>query len=362
MPPLNHYITLGRSGLRVSPLCLGAMTFGEEWGFGCDEKTSHQLIDAYLDRGGNFIDTANIYTKGHSEAILGDHFHKSGKRDRVVLATKWLGNMHRGDPNAGGAHRKNLTQSTEESLRRLRTDCIDLMWMHFWDKFTPIEETMRALDDLVKQGKIRYIGFSDTPAWVCAQAQTIAHFRGWAPLIALQIEYSLIERTPEGELVPMAIDLGLGITPWSPLKGGLLSGKYRRGSKNIEDAKRSDWMVKHLENERILTILDALFKVAQRTNRPPAEVALAWNLAMPGITSPIIGARKMDQLESNLRACELELSAEDMAELNEASKPTLPFPCDFLDFTIKTVQSGTTINNRPSEVWDLSPANDAERW
>lgn len=362
MPALDHYVTLGRSGLRVSPLCLGAMTFGEEWGFGCDAATSHQLIDAYLDRGGNFIDTANIYTKGHSEAILGDHFHKSGKRDRVVLATKWFGNMHRGDPNAGGAHRKNLMQSMEESLRRLKIDCIDLMWMHCWDRFTPIEETMRGLDDLVKQGKIRYIGFSDTPAWVCAQAQMIAQFRGWSPLIALQVEYSLIERTPEGELVPMAVELGLGITPWSPLKGGVLSGKYRPGATSVDDAKRSDWMMKQLDDPRVRGIVEALLRVADRLGRPAAEVALAWNLAKPGVVSPIIGARKMDQLESNLRACELVLSDADMAELDAASKPTLPFPHDFLQGAVKTMQSGTTVNGQSSELWEMSPANDDERW
>jgi aryl-alcohol dehydrogenase-like predicted oxidoreductase len=362
MPPLDDYRTLGRSGLRVSPLCLGAMTFGQEWGYGCDAETAHRMLDLYLDHGGNFVDAANIYTKGHSEAILGDYFARTGTRDRVVLATKWVGSLHRGDPNGGGAHRKSLMRSIEDSLRRLRTDCIDLMWMHFWDRFTPIEETLRALDDLVSRGMIRYIGFSDTPAWVCARAQTIADFRGWSPLIGLQIEYSLIERTPEGELIPMARALGLGVTPWSPLKGGLLTGKYRPGQDTAGDATRSDWMLKHLQNPRVCRILEALFAVAERVGRPAAEVALAWVMGRPGVASPIVGARTIEQLRANLRACELTLSEADAAELDQASVPTLPFPCDFLKNTINTVQAGTTINGQPSDVWPLSPAGDQDRW
>src|SRR5271155_4603267 len=226
---LRNYVSLGRSGVRVSPLCLGAMTFGKGWGWGSDVEESKQILDRYIDLGGNFIDTANGYTKGHSEAIIGDHIGRhAARRDRLVIATKFLTNMYRGDPNGGGAGRKSLISACENSLRRLQTDYIDLYWMHFWDPFTPIEETMRALDDLVAAGKVRYIGFSDTPAWKVAQAQMTAKFRGWAPLIALQIEYSLIERTVEGELIPMAQELGLGVTPWSPLKGGILTGKYTR--------------------------------------------------------------------------------------------------------------------------------------
>ena len=222
--PLDHYLTLGRSGLRVSPLCLGAMTFGEDWGWGSPVAESEEIIEAFLDRGGNFIDTANAYTKGHSEAIIGDLLARTaGRRERVVLATKFLSNLYPGDPNGGGAGRKSIVAACEQSLRRLRTDYIDLYWMHCWDQHTPIEETMRALDDLVRAGKVRYIGFSDTPAWKVAQAQTRALFEGWSPLIALQIEYSLIERTVEGELIPMAIELGLGVTPWSPRRGG---GQY----------------------------------------------------------------------------------------------------------------------------------------
>ena len=226
---LDQYVTLGNSGLRVSPFCLGAMTFGDDWGGGSSVADAESIVTKFMERGGNFIDTANAYTKGHSEKIIGDYIHKHGiRRDQLVIATKFFANLFPGDPNGGGASRKSIAAACDESLRRLQTDYIDLYWMHLWDRYTPIEETMRALDDLVTSGKVRYIGFSDTPAWKVAQAQVTANFRGWAPLIALQIEYSLIERTVEGELIPMAAELGLGVTPWSPLRGGVLTGKYTR--------------------------------------------------------------------------------------------------------------------------------------
>jgi aryl-alcohol dehydrogenase-like predicted oxidoreductase len=213
---LNSYLTLGRSGLRVSPFCLGAMTFGEDLGegFGASVMDSEAMLLHYLEQGGNFIDTANIYTSGHSEKIIGDFFRSGkGRRDRAVIATKFFCNLFAGDPNGGGASRKAILAQCDESLRRLQTDYIDLYYVHNWDRFTPIEETMSALDDLVKSGKVRYVGISDAPAWKVAQAQLIAHFRGWSPLIALQIEYSLMQRTVEGELVPMAEELGLGVLP-----------------------------------------------------------------------------------------------------------------------------------------------------
>jgi len=238
---LNDYVTIGKSGLRVSPFCLGAMTFGDDWGWGSSVAESEAIIARFMERGGNFIDTANVYTKGHSEKIIGDFIgNDRSRRDRVVLATKFFGSLYPGDPNGGGAGRKTIVASCEQSLRRLQTDYIDLYWMHCWDRFTPIEETMRALDDLVAAGKVRYIGFSDTPAWKVAQAQTIAAFRGWAPLVALQIEYSLLERTVEGELIPMALELGLGVTPWSPLKSGVLSGKYTRENVATVKADRGE--------------------------------------------------------------------------------------------------------------------------
>ncbi|MBL0927736.1 MAG: aldo/keto reductase [Phycisphaerales bacterium] len=362
---LSDYITLGRSGLRVSPICLGTMTFGTEWGWGSDVPTSNRILETYLEQGGNFIDTANMYTKGHSEKIIGDFFHdQPRKRDRAVIATKFLGGMFRGDPNGGGAHRKSMMTAVEHSLRRLQTDYIDLYWMHFWDPFTPIEETMRGLDDLVSSGKVRYIGFSDTPAWKCAQAQTIAHFRGWAPLIALQIEYSLIERTVEGELVPMALEMGLGITPWSPLKGGVLSGKYSRADAGKPPAagSRGSWVYNVL-TDRNVAIIDACAAVAKEAGATIAEVALAWLARKPGVQSIIIGARTLEQLEANCRSAKVALTEAHMRRLDEVSKPTLNFPYDFVThFVVDTTQNGAKINGRPSNPWNLAPATDAELW
>jgi len=358
--PLDHYVTLGRSGLRVSPLCLGTMTFGEEWGWGSDVETSRRIMDAYLDRGGNFLDTANMYTKGHSEVVIGNHLCKdASKRDRLVIATKFMSAMHPGDPNSGGAGRKSILAACDESLRRLQTDYIDLYWLHFWDHHTPIEETMRALDDLVSSGKIRYIGFSDTPAWKCAEAQTIAQFRDCAPIIALQIEYSLIERTPENELLPMARAMGMGVTPWSPLKGGILTGKYTRDSAPKDT--RYDENSQHL-NERTFGILDAMKSVASDTGASLPQLALAWCQAQEGVDSTIIGARKMDQLEDNLAALDVTLSAEHLRTLDEASEQKPIFPQSFLPGVRDVFQGGTTINGEKSEVWGMAPKNDKERW
>lgn len=360
--PLNHYLTLGRSGLRVSPLCLGAMTFGAEWNWGSDVDDSYRILDAYMEAGGNFIDSANIYTKGHSEKIIGDHVGRHPKkRDRLVIATKFMGNLFPGDPNGGGAHRKGIIAACEESLRRLQTDFIDLYWMHFWDKLTPIDETMRALDDLVRAGKIRYIGFSDTPAWKCAQAQVLSEFKGWSPVVALQIEYSLIERTVEGELIPMARELGMGVTPWSPLKGGILSGKYTRQSKPGEGRALSPWVLNHL-NERVYTLVDSLIAIATERSVTPAQVALSWVNNRPGVVSSIIGARTLEQLRDNVASLEVHLSADQTRRLDELSTPKLNFPHDFLNFVADNVQGGTTINGTPSKVWPLAPQNDAERW
>src|SRR6185436_14772274 len=294
--PLNHYVTLGNSGLRVSPFCLGAMTFGEDWGWGSSVAESESIIARFIERGGNFVDTANVYTKGHSEKIIGDAIGRhAGKRDRLVIATKFFGNLYPGDPNAGGAGRKNIVASCQQSLRRLQTDYIDLYWMHCWDRFTPIEETMRALDDLVTAGHVRYIGLSDTPAWKVSQAQTIATLRGWTPLVALQIEYSLLERTVEGELIPMALEMGLGVTPWSPLKSGVLSGKYTRENAATLKADRGERVTAAL-GEKVYAIIDELAGIAKEAGKAPASVALAWVQARPGVASTIIGARRLDQL------------------------------------------------------------------
>ena len=356
------YRLLGPSGLRVSEVSLGAMTFGEDWGWGSTVADSKQILDRYIDLGGNFIDTANGYTKGHSEAIIGEHIGRHpARRDRLVIATKFLTNMYRGDPNGGGAGRKSLVSACENSLRRLQTDYIDLYWMHFWDRFTPIEETMRTLDDLVAAGKIRYIGFSDTPAWKVAQAQTTAILKGWTPLIALQLEYSLLERTIEGELIPAALELGMGVTPWSPLKGGMLTGKYARESVKTATPGRGAW-VSRAFTEQAFKVLDVLTTVAADAGTTVARAALAWVVERPAIASTIIGARTMEQLEDNLGALEVKLTADQIQALNEVSKPKLGFPNDFLEGVKAFGYNGATIDGQLAPVNPMSPATDAERY
>ena len=361
--PLDHYVTLGRSGLRVSPLCLGAMTFGEDWGWGSSVTESQSILDAFLARGGNFIDTANAYTKGHSEKIIGDHVGRhASKRDRVVIATKFLSNLFRGDPNGGGASRKAIVQQCEHSLRRLQTHYIDLYWMHAYDATTPIDETMRALDDLVRDGKVRYVGFSDTPAWKCTEAQMLARAHGWAPLVALQIEYSLLERTVEADLIPMALEMGMGVTPWSPLKGGVLSGKYTRA--NQPPPGRGTWVANHLK-ERAFVLVDALIAIGKQVHATPAQVAMNWVQNRQGVGgrgSTIFGARTIEQLRDNLGALSIHLLPEHIATLDELSKPILPFPHEFLSYTFDNVQGGATVNGRPSKAWNLAPQSDKERW
>ena len=359
---LTDYVTIGHSGLRVSPFCLGAMTFGEDWGWGSSVAESEAIIARFLERGGNFIDTANVYTKGHSEQIIGALIgHDRGRRDRTVIATKFFGNLYPGDPNGGGAGRKTIVASCEQSLRRLQTDYIDLYWMHCWDRHTPIEETMRALDDLVTAGKVRYIGFSDTPAWKVAQAQTIARFRGWAPLVALQIEYSLLERTVEGELITMALEMGLGVTPWSPLKSGVLSGKYTRANVATVKADRGERVTQNL-GEKVYAIIDELIAIGKELQASPASVALAWVQRRPGVASTIIGARRMEQLEQNLAALDLRLSADQIARLDQLSKPTLGFPMQFMNVASMYSHGGTTVNGEKGTLWPLAPKSDAERY
>jgi aryl-alcohol dehydrogenase-like predicted oxidoreductase len=342
--PLDEYLTLGRSGLRVRPFCLGAMTFGEEWGFGADERTATGILDYYIEHGGNFIDTANLYTKGHSESILGEYLSRDGaRRQRIVLATKFSANMSPGDPNGGGANRKSIIAACEASLRRLRTDYIDLYWQHWEDPFTPVEETMHALECLVDSGKVRYLGFSDTPAWKVTAAQLTALFRGWAPLIALQIEYSLLERTVEGELIPMALAMGLGVTPWGPLRSGVLSGKYSRGNMTAASPGRAPWVTRN-DNEQVFAVLDVLAGLAARRGSTPARVALAWLRSRPGVTAPILGARTLEQLKDNLAALELRLAPEDIVELDRVTKPRFNFPTEFLQAATAQSYAGLTIN------------------
>lgn len=272
---LDRYVTLGRSGLRVSPFCLGAMTFGEDLGWGSSVEESQGIIDRYIELGGNFIDTANFYTKSHSEKIIGDHIGRhSARRDRLVIATKFSGNLYPGDPNAGGSGRKAIVAACDNSLRRLQTDYIDLYWLHNWDVHTPIEETMSALEDLVRAGKVRYLGVSDTPAWKIAQANVMAHFRGWSEFIGLQIEYSLLERSVEQELVPLALEFGLGITPWSPLKSGALSGKYTRANAGQAKSDRG-FHADAFFSEKTFAIVDELERIAEDHETSVARVALS---------------------------------------------------------------------------------------
>ncbi len=349
--PLDHYVTLGRSGLRVSPFALGAMTFGEDpGGAGCGVEESEKILATYLDRGGNFVDTANFYTNGHSEKILGDFFAaRPGRRERVVLASKFFGNMFPGDPNGGGAGRGSITAQLDETLRRLQTDHLDLYWLHNWDRHTPIEETMRALDDLVRAGKIRYIGFSNTPAWVTAKAQTLALLKGWTPLIALQVEYSLLARTVEGEIAPLARDQGISLVPWSPLKNGFLSGKYRRGAQ-VSDSARSGFVAGPTEDE--FQVIEAVATVAEELGTTPAAVSLAWLRARSGTVVPIVGARRVAHLVDNLAALDVTLAPEHLRVLDEVSAPTLDYPAPMHGAQRAMLQfAGATVDGEASTVY-----------
>ncbi|MFC0038226.1 aldo/keto reductase [Actinomadura rayongensis] len=349
--PLDHYVTLGRSGLRVSPFALGAMTFGEDpGGAGCDVAESERILATYLDRGGNFVDTANLYTNGHSEKILGDWFAaRPGRRDRVVLASKFFANLHPGDPNGGGAGRSSIVAQLHATLRRMRTDYLDLYWLHNWDRHTPIEETLRTLDDLVRAGKIRYIGFSNTPAWITAQAQTTALLRGWTPLVALQVEYSLLARTVEGELAPFARDQGLALVPWSPLRNGFLSGKYRRGAAAAESA-RAAFVGGPGEDD--FPVIDAVAAVAADLGTTSAAVALAWLLARAGTVVPIVGARRVEQLTGNLAALDVVLTPEHLRTLGEVSAPALNYPAALNGSLRAMLQfAGATVDGETSTVY-----------
>jgi len=329
---LNHYRLLGRSGLRVSPLALGTMTFGTDWGWGAEQAEARRLFDVYVERGGNFIDTANRYTEGSAERFVGEF--AAGRRDRLVIATKYTLPMQPDNPNSGGNHRKSMVRSVEDSLQRLNTDYIDLLYLHAWDFTTPVEESMRAMDDLVRAGKVLYLAVSDLPAWQAARMQTLAELRGWSPLIGLQIEYSLLERTVERELIPMAQEMGLGVIPWSPLSGGILSGKYSRrdlqpmGEEN--GTRRAMVRNKGMLTERNLVIAEQVQALADESGFSASQVALAWTLRNPAVTAPIIGARTLAQLEDNLGALDVRLTEEQWQRLETASAIELGFSHDFL--------------------------------
>jgi aryl-alcohol dehydrogenase-like predicted oxidoreductase len=332
---LDSYRLLGRSGLRVSPLSLGTMTFGADWGWGADKDEARTIFDAYVERGGNFIDTANKYTNGTAERFLGEF--TAGRRDGLVIATKYTLMERDGDPNSGGNHRKSMVRTVEQSLRRLNTDYIDLLYLHAWDGTTPVEEIMRALDDLVRAGKVLHAGISDTPAWQISRMQTIAGLRGWSPFAALQIEYSLIQRTVERELIPMARELGLGVIPWSPLASGVLTGKYgpgdlaHDGGRAAAEGTRKDIAAANGSlTEHGLAVADVVKEIAASTGRTPSQVALAWTLLDPAVTAPITGVRTLKQLEDNLGAFDVRFTPDQLAALDRVSAVELGFPHDFL--------------------------------
>lgn len=332
---LNSYRLLGRSGLRVSPLALGAMSFGKEWGWGADKDEARRILDLYVDRGGNFIDTANLYTRGTSERLLGEF--ASGRRDRLVIGTKYSLTTDSRNPNASGNQRKNMVQSVEASLKRLTTDYIDLLYLHAWDGCTPVEEVLRGMDDLVRAGKVVYLGLSDIPAWQASRMQAIADLRGWAPLIALQIEYSLLARTAERDLIPMARAMGLGVIPWSPQGAGVLSGKYSSGDLEqdtdvpIDVSTRKSTAIEYgyLTKDNLL-IADVVRHIAVELGKTPSQVALAWTLLQDAVAAPIMGVRTAEQLEENLGALAVEFSGTQVDRLHEASAIQLGFPHDFL--------------------------------
>jgi aryl-alcohol dehydrogenase-like predicted oxidoreductase len=332
---LDDYRLLGRSGLRVSPLCLGTMTFGVGPGaWGSSDEEAAQLVDLFVERGGNFIDTANFYGQlGQSEVVLGRAV--AGRRDKLVISTKYSLTTSPGDPNASGNHRKNMVRSVEGSLKRMKTDYIDLYYLHMWDFRTPVDEILRAFDDLVRAGKVLYIGLSDTPAWQASRMQAIAELRGWSQFCALQISYSLTERTVEREMIPMAAEMGMGVCPWSPLGGGVLTGKYSKADlappdiKNISTRKAINAVTGRL-TEQTLKAADVVGEIAKSLGKTSAQVALAWTLVNPAVTAPVLGVRTVAQLEDNLGALDVEFNSEQLARLDAVSSVPKVFPMDIL--------------------------------
>ena len=349
------YYTLGNTGLRVSRLALGTMTFGEDWGWGADESNSQALFNKYLEAGGNFIDTADMYTNGNSEKMLGQFIKDSGSRDRVAIATKFTFNADPGNPNAGGNGRKNILRAVEGSLERLGTDYIDLYILHAWDQITPAAEVMRTLDDLVTSGKVRYVGLSDIPAWYAAQAQTLAQERHLEPISALQLEYSLAERNIEFEHIPLSQNLGAGVMVWSPLASGLLSGKYKpseggtEGSGRLASLAGSGNPAFDKFTEKNWEIVAVLEEVARELDRSMAQVAVNWVVNRPSVASVLIGATKLHQLEDNLGALEFEIPPELQQRLDDVSKPEVRFPYTFFEPSMQgMVTGGATIGDKPT--------------
>jgi aryl-alcohol dehydrogenase-like predicted oxidoreductase len=333
---LNEYVTLGRSGLRVSPFALGTMTFGNDrWG--SDDAESKRIFDRYVEHGGNFVDVADGYADGKSEEVLGRFVAEGNLHDRLVIATKFTFNPQEGNPNSGGNGRKNIYRALEGSLRRLQMDYVDLYWMHVWDTITPVEEVVSTLTDLVREGKIRYYGFSDVPAWYAARAFTLAEQQGLERPIGLQLEYSLVERNIEREHIPAARELGMGLCPWSPLASGFLTGKYSRKGPASSQGSRLD-VLKDSNNpvfnkftERNWKIVDTVQEIAKQLHRTEAEIALNWVATQPGVTSTIIGATKLTQLEKNLASIGFEIPAEQRKKLDDVSSLEAVHPYMFFE-------------------------------
>ncbi len=348
---LDRYHTLGRTGLKVSRLALGTMTFGTEWGWGADRATAAALFDAYIEAGGNVFDTADMYTGGESERMLGALIRERGLRDRAVVASKFGYNAEPTDPNAGGNGRAAMMRAVEGSLARLGTDHLDLYMVHTWDRLTPVDEVVRAFDDLVTSGKVRHVGLSDVPAWYAARAQTLAEWRGWTPIAALQLEYSLVERFIEHEFVPLGAELGMGVMGWSPLASGLLSGKYRPGQAGagrldlVADSGNPAFAKFTERNWRIVAELE---RVAATLGRSMAQVAVNWVANRPGVASVILGATRPAQLAETLDALSFELPAELEARLDAVSAPERPFPYTFFGDEIQNlVHGGLAVGAKP---------------
>jgi aryl-alcohol dehydrogenase-like predicted oxidoreductase len=329
------------------------MTFGTEWGWGTDKETARQLVNTYVDAGGNFFDTADLYTNGTSETWLGEFIAERGLRDQAVIATKFTYNAQTGNPNAGGNGRKNILRAVEGSLKRLGIDYIDLYILHTWDRVTPAEEVMRTFDDLVRAGKVRHVGLSDVPAWYASRAQAIAEFRGYEPLSALQLEYSLAERHIEQEFTDLGTQHGMGIMVWSPLASGLLSGKYRPGESSgtgqgrLEALKSSSNPAFQRFTERNWAIAAELEGVAKIMNRSMAEIAINWVANRPGVASVIVGATKLKQLQENIAALSFDIPAELKQRLDAVSAPERTFPYIFFGSELQgMIHGGATVGSK----------------
>lgn len=343
---LDNYFTLGNSGLRVSRLALGTMTFGTDWGWGADKEAARGLFDAYVDAGGNVIDTADLYTNGNSEAWVGEFIRDRKMRDRMVISTKFSFSSDAADPNAGGNGRKNVMRAVEGSLKRLGTDYIDLYLLHAWDRLTPVEEVMRAFDDLVRSGKVRHVGMSNVPAWYASRAQAIAEYRGMEPLSALQMEYSLIERGIEKEFIPVGVRHGMGIMVWSPLASGLLSGKYHRsdsgqfGEGRLQTVQGAGNPAFAKFSERNFAIVDELRKIAGDLGRGMSQVALNWVAHRPGVATVLVGATRPEQLRDNLEALDFSIPAELARRLDDIGRPQAEYPYIFFEPAMQSMLAG----------------------